>query len=100
MVRRVFPLGGLSGTADRLKMCIFIPDNPPTPLQVLAAFLIYLVLGRKGAPEPRNAPSQFIPFDPFLSGAFIGSAAARVFISGVRCRSRYLWGVPTQSGRY
>jgi hypothetical protein len=37
-------------------------------LHILIAFLIYGGLACKGAPEPRNAPSQFIPFDPFSSG--------------------------------
>jgi hypothetical protein len=65
---RVFPFGGLSGTADRLYIGIYIPENPPTPLQSLVAVLIYAGLACKGAPEPRNATSQFIPFNPFLSG--------------------------------
>jgi hypothetical protein len=49
-------------------MRIYIPDNPPTPLHILIVVLIYSGLTCKGAPEPRYVPSQFIPFDPFLSG--------------------------------
>ena len=74
----MFPFGGLSGTADRLKMCIFIPDNPPTPLQILIALLTYSDFPCKGAPEVRYAPSQFIPFDPFLSGGMYYSAPHRL----------------------
>ena len=48
-------------------MCIYIPDNPPTPLHILIALLTYADFPCKGAPEVRYAPSQFIPFDPFLS---------------------------------
>jgi hypothetical protein len=92
------PFGGLSGTAYRLKMCIFIPDNPPIRLQILAAFQIYAGLSCKGAPDPGVCPSQFIPFHPFLSGGMYWSAAAH-FISGVPSE-RYLWGVPNDAGHY
>ena len=59
-------------------MCIYIPDNPPTPLHILIVVLIHSGLTCKGVPEVRNAPSQFIPFDPFLSGGMYCSAPHRL----------------------
>jgi hypothetical protein len=72
----------MSGSAYRLKIGIFIPDIPPTPLHILIVVLIYSGLTCKGAPEPRYAPSQFIPFHPFLSGGILLSCC-RTFLSGV-----------------
>jgi hypothetical protein len=54
-------------------------------------------MGSRSAGVPlraRYAPANSFPFTLSCPGAFIGRAAAPVYISGVRCRSRYRWGVP------
>jgi hypothetical protein len=69
-------------------------------------YLFASVLAYRSTPRVRSsggltegyAPSQFIPFDPFLSGGIYCSAAAH-FLYGVPAE-RSLWGVPTPSGRY
>ena len=54
------------------------PTPPDYTRAVLMALQIYAGLSLVGGPDPRDAPCQFIPFDPFLAGGmFYGSAAAR-----------------------
>ena len=73
-------------TTSRLSPCVSIGSR------------IYSPLAPVGRPDTGYAPSQFIPFDPFLSGGMYCSAAAPFYrvvflwnaISGVsRCGGRY-----------
>ena len=60
--------------------------------------MIYCLLLFVGRPDPGYAPSQFIPFDPFLSGGMYCSAAAHslsvVFLRNIIC------GESRRAGRY
>ena len=61
----MFPFGGLSGTANRLKISIFIPDNPPTPLYSSSWFRFIPACRAKGhlshgMPPPNSFPLPFL----------------------------------------
>jgi hypothetical protein len=77
-LRRVCSLRGDVGKRSPLEDWHLHSRHPPDPLAYPHRYQIYSGFICKGAPEPRDAPSQFIPFHPFLSGGIYCRAAARV----------------------
>jgi hypothetical protein len=70
--------GRLSGAAIALHWPLRARQPPDYLLAYFLTPLIYCLLPFVGRPDPRYAPSQFIPFDPFLSGGMYCSAPHRV----------------------
>jgi hypothetical protein len=61
----------MSGSAHRLKIGIFIPDIPPTPLHILIAIRSTLALYAKGRLSRGMPPPNSFPFTLSCPGAFI-----------------------------
>ena len=91
--------GRLSGAAVALRCALRARQLPDYRCALFLALMIYCLLSFVGRPAPRNAPSQFIPFDPFLSGGMYCSAAAPIIKMEFPSVTLSV-GSPAQAGRY
>jgi hypothetical protein len=70
--------GRLSGVAVARSCALRARQPPDYRCLLFLASMISCLLPFVGRPDPGYAPSQFIPFDPFLSGGMYCSAPHRV----------------------
>src|SRR5438067_13285942 len=91
--------GRLSGAAVARSLALRARQPPDYRWTLFLAGVIYYLFSFVGRPDPGYAPSQFIPFDPFLSGGMYCSAAAPIIKMEFPSVTLSV-GSPAQAGRY